>query len=195
MRKFRTLKAFKKFLDDHGVDYSAWGTGPTKTVRELWEEHINGETLFVIERGTLVRHVRRVQILITFVDGAGTEWILVEERQVFANGSIREPTRRWSVSEKLLKGEKPIDGAKRGALSEIQVRLRKKALTPLGEKKDKRPKPTSSYPGLPTKYHSWRYAYALTRREYKPRYVEVQPNRKTIEFGWTLATQVQRAAR
>lgn len=181
--KRKSKKELKGFLERFDIEHAKWGVGPTKSLDELLTEWENGETVFLVERGALVRCVRRVQIRIRYRMPNGQWLVLVETHQEFANGSTRKRNRKWSVVEKRLRHEKAEAAAIRGVRDELGIEVARKRFRPIG-KETERVKMTSSYPGLPTRYHSARYDLVLLESEFEEEYEEVQPGRKTTYFSW-----------
>lgn len=180
-----TLVAFKRFLDDHGIDYSKWGLGPTKTVEKLFYEYLSGESTFIVRKKRLIRVVKRVQILVYYRTRRGTLFKLIEKRQVFRNGGVRKRSRRRSLSEKMLIGELGFDAAMRALKEEIGVAgLDRMFFKKLKSIKPGKPQNSRSYPGLPSIHYGPRFKLTMPAAFYlRAGYDEVQQD-KTTEFRW-----------
>ncbi len=185
-----TLAAFKKFLDSYGVDYSAWGFGPTKTVERLFYEYLSGETTFIVRKKRLIRVVKRVQILVYYKTRKGTRLMLIEMRQVFRNGGVRKRSRRRSLSEKMLIGEQGFDAAMRALKEEIGVAgLDRMLFKKLKSIMPGKPQNSRSYPGLPSIHYGPRFKVMMPAAFYlRAGYDEVQQD-KTTEFRWRKVSQ------
>lgn len=184
-RKLTTLVAFKKFLDEHGIDYASWGEGPTKTVERLFYEYLSGETTFLIKKKRLIRIVKRVQIVVYYRSSKGTLYRLIEERQVFKNGAVRKRSRSRSLSEKMIPGERAKDAAMRAMKEEIGVAGLEPALfQKLPSIKRGKAVSSHSYPGLPSIHYGPRFKVLMPHVFYeRAGYDEVQQDKKT-EFRW-----------
>ncbi len=180
-----TLVAFRAFLDEHGIDYSTWGEGPTKTVERLFYEYLSGETTFILRKKRLLRVVKRVQILVYYKTRKGTLFKLIEKRQVFRNGGVRMRSRRRSLSEKMPVGEKGMDAAMRALKEEIGVAgLDPTVFKQLKSIRQGKPKSSRSYPGLPSIHFGPRFKVMMPSAFYeRAGYDEVQQD-KTTEFRW-----------
>ena len=184
-RKITTLPAFRRFLKRHGIDFSKWGRGATKTVERLFHEYLSGETTFVFKKKHLVRVVRRVQILMYHRTKKGIRYYLIEKRQVFRNGSVRVRSRTRSLSEKMTPTEDALITALRALKEELGVvGIDPRRLVRLKAAKRRRPWQSDSYPNLPSEHYGPRFKLELPARWYKREgYEEVQPD-KTTEFRW-----------
>jgi hypothetical protein len=171
-------------LSRRGVPVDEWGTAGAKAVRHLLLELREDDCRLSELDGFLVRHVRAVELTVT-----ARRWLLrfrlVEERQLL--GADRTERRRnlpYSVGEKVKAGEGSLDAARRGLLEELGiadlVRLRQTGYSLAGS-----PRPSPSYPGLPTSYAFYRFTCRLPRRLVKSAYREETPDLVT-EFRWKL---------
>eukprot|EP01026_Neomeris_dumetosa_P034096 TRINITY_DN2738_c0_g1_i1.p1 TRINITY_DN2738_c0_g1~~TRINITY_DN2738_c0_g1_i1.p1 ORF type:complete len:227 (+),score=21.45 TRINITY_DN2738_c0_g1_i1:77-757(+) len=113
-----TTSQLESWLNSNGVDTQEWGTGPTKTVQELFEEVQLGETqLMLSEEGNVQRFVRIA--IVDIKNDAGQT--LMEFKQVLPNGHERQ--RGLMLSEKLLRDEEWEVGAKRGIQEELSTAM------------------------------------------------------------------------
>lgn len=190
----KTRTTLRKLLRAGGVDDSPFGVGPTKSIDELLEEWKLRETEFVFEGDVLIRRVRRAQVRILFKDADGVWHVLVETLQRFSNGSTRKRRRKWSVVEKRIGDEASLAAAKRGVKDELGVEVSEKRFRRLGKVVEKA-EPSSSYPGLVTRYVSTRYELVFSPEEFRKKYTEVQPGKKTTYFSWKPAEGKQKRKR
>ncbi|MES2931539.1 MAG: hypothetical protein V4682_02450 [Patescibacteria group bacterium] len=186
--KVKSLKSLRRLLKRHGVNYADWGAGYTKTPQELMKETRLGESLFLIKRGKLRRQARHSQAAITcLVDGV--LYTLVEDRQVFANGTVRYRQSGRSVSEKIQSGE----SSKAAMIRGIQEELGLTDYTGAGLVREiRRPRKRSSdsaesYPGLAVDHIEFQFTWAMPIMYFcADGYVEVK-KRKTTYFIWKVA--------
>ncbi|MDP3402357.1 MAG: hypothetical protein Q8S35_00150 [bacterium] len=186
--KVKSLKSLRALLKRHGVNYADWGVGYTKTPQELMKEVRLGESLLLIKRGMLRRQARHSQASITcMVDGILYE--LVEDRQVFANGTVRRREGGRSVSEKIQSGESPKAAMIRGIHEELGL------VDYTGEglvREIRRPRRRSndsaeSYPGLAVDHIEFQFSWAMPLKYFcADGYVEVK-RRKSTYFVWKVA--------
>eukprot|EP01023_Acetabularia_acetabulum_P023116 TRINITY_DN2269_c0_g1_i1.p1 TRINITY_DN2269_c0_g1~~TRINITY_DN2269_c0_g1_i1.p1 ORF type:complete len:227 (-),score=5.77 TRINITY_DN2269_c0_g1_i1:309-989(-) len=142
------------WLNQNGIDTSAWGHGATKTVEELFEEVQLGESsLQLCELGTALRCVRIAVVEIKNQNGQ----ILTEYKQVLPNG--HERFRGLKLSEKLLQDEHWEQGVRRGVLEELgpaisdsQNILQNLTLIPESYQQQYEERVSNSYLGLKSRY-------------------------------------------
>lgn len=163
-----------------GVDTAAWGTCEAKTIGHLLAELRDGDCELIEDQTGLARRVRNVWVdLHAAID---TERLrLVERRQVFADGRVRERTLPASLGEKCKIGEDPADAARRGVAEELGIAapLRLVATPPRDN-----PATARSYPGLRTIYDTYWFAGELDAADFVvDGYVDVQSD-KTTYFEW-----------
>ncbi|PON16156.1 hypothetical protein C2W62_19960 [Candidatus Entotheonella serta] len=136
--------ALNTLLTAAGVDTSRWGRENTKSVDDLWAEIAAGESRI------------RTQPLLRVVAGAVSVLIrrgscmLIETRQVFASGMIRQ--RNIPPAEKMLPGERPIDAAIRCLSEELGVMRHDIESVASMSPPRHEVSPSPSYPGLLTSY-------------------------------------------
>ena len=92
------------------VDLSQWGNGGTKSVQDLLDEVLKGESELRSDGSRVVR-VAKVRIH----DGGGNE--LINTLQVLSNGQVKERNRQ--LSEKFGPFESPVEAATRGICEEL----------------------------------------------------------------------------
>lgn len=167
-------------LRAHGVSAAKWGRGPAKTAGNLLAElRDNDCELFVDDLG-LARGVRHVWIDV-FADLGGTRRHLVERRQVFSDGRIRQRSLPASLGEKCKIGEDPWVAARRGIAEELGITA---AIDMTGAQPRENPVGRQSYPGLRTVYRTYWFITELAPADYNAEgYVEVQTDKRTY-FEW-----------
>ncbi len=109
-----TLEALRASLLASGIALERWGTGQAKSLENLWEEILIGETQIQVDP---LRRVLAgvVQIIIRRDDGR----ILIEEEQVLEDG--RRRARNIPPAEKMLAGETYADAVRRCLREELRV--------------------------------------------------------------------------
>jgi hypothetical protein len=171
------------WLAEYGVAVDDWGSGEAKSVLDLSRELEAGESWFTEGGGAIVRHVQVAEVRVeTTRDGRRLR--LVEQEQRFEDGRTRKRTgRTWrSLAEKLIRGEEPIDAARRGVEEELgitePVEFEAKWTERLG------PAPSGSYPDLPTLYTFHLFAVELPPHLFETTYVESGQS-ATTTFAWS----------
>lgn len=131
------------WLTRNGIDISAWGTGSSKTLTDLWHELNCGE--IILHEYPPLRVVNVVQVIIRRNDR-----ILVETEQVLRNG--RKRRRNQPPAEKFKPGETYQDAAKRCLQEELGIDARLIKIRPETHRQIKTYSHSFSYPGLPSLY-------------------------------------------
>jgi hypothetical protein len=171
----------KDLLEEHGFDTSRWGEGPTKTVDALWEEVDLGETEILEAGGEIIRRTRvvGVDVFAKFEDGQA--YRLVEEKQVYSNGSERRRELITSLGEKVKSGEDPEAAVRRAVAEELgitsltDVELLKELIVE---------KASLTYNGLATQLLLRLAKVTISEEAFDPQgYTEVQPD-KSVHFKW-----------
>jgi hypothetical protein len=170
-------------LNKHGIPTDKWGIGGAKSVVSLQREINSGETTLVTStNGELIRKVIVASADIYYNGPDGSRYKLVESQQVFSNGATRIRNQRRSVSEKIVKGEKPIDAIHRGILEELGINV--DTITIQFTETELEEINSPSYPGLKSQYQTYGYQVYLTDDQYNPDgYIETQKD-KTTYFYW-----------
>ena len=137
------INELEKWLAQRGIDTSEWGTGNTKSVKNLWYEFKEGD--MALRDNPLLRVVHVVQVIIRRQNK-----ILIEAMQEFDDGSRRY--RNQPPSEKMKSSESPTDAALRClweelGINEIDVTFDQSSYKQIQAQAD-----SPSYPGLPTQY-------------------------------------------
>ena len=164
----------KKLLES--LPIAQYGKGQAKTVKQMIEEIESGESQIIWENGKPIRVINLVCVEVVSEDG---EQQLVEEKQVFSDGRVRERG-IWGVSEKLKPNEEPYEGAIRAMKEELGVENCSIQFDSIEKEENESP----SYPGLLTRYLKLNYQARVWDEDYKPEgYVEKQKD-KTTYFVW-----------
>lgn len=149
-REFQSPDELGAWLAASGIDVSSWGEKQSKTLADLWREHLGGESAFIDDPPS--RLIEVAQLTIRRGDA-----VLIEIEQVFADG--RRRSRLRPPSEKLARGERPRSAALRClreelGLSPAEVVIESEHVT-MEAVTD-----SPSYPGLPTRYRF--YSFEMT---------------------------------
>lgn len=154
-----------------------------KDVSSLYNEIKNNECVLEIgKNGDLLRRVDVVMVKCFYTDRDGNRFQLVEEKQVFKNGKIRERGFDY-VAEKLQAGENPEQSALRGLEEELQVSGPDIELTSMQDQNASDTKESPSYLGISSVYTKHVFSCNIPDKHYHENYVEVQPD-KTNYFKW-----------
>jgi hypothetical protein len=172
------LTDLKTKLDEYGIDTTRFGRGNAKTLEHLLAEVESGESELAERCGKIVRHLAVLNISI-FTDVGGRR-CLVEDRQEFADGRVRRRKLSSSVSEKLHKGESPLDSIGRALEEELRIR-NFSILSPLTESSETSESP--SFPGLLSEYLIYKIDVLIDQNDYKETYRETQVDKSTF-FVW-----------
>lgn len=163
-----------ELLDQYGVDHSHFGQGEAKTIAHLLKELREGECQL---RPTAEGKLERL-VLGSCVDVYHQGLHLIEEKQVFRDGRVRERDIYTSIGEKLHPGEDPRAAAERALQEELgideplQLRYRERHVKQVGF--------SQSYPGLHTCYEMEVFEVELPESQFvADGYVEEQADKST----------------
>ena len=179
---FKEILDLKKALVEAGIPVEEWGTGKAKTINHLFDEINAGECTLVRQEGKLIRTLRSLAINVFYRTPAGNRIILVEDKQVFTDGRVRQRSLESSLGEKLVPSEIPEHVVRRTILKELGIEgvfgfTAERPWT-------KGPVVSLSYPGLETFYQFFAFSVDLPDEFYRPEgYVEIQRD-KTTYFVW-----------
>jgi hypothetical protein len=169
-------------LSQYRIPFQQWGQGTSKTLDHLVKEIEDGESVFIEEKGQLIRLISVLGIKVTCILGHDT-FVLVEDRQVFKDGRTRQ--RNFipdSVSEKLKGDEIPDAQAVRRALKE-ELRVTDIRDVSIGERMVEE-KESQSYPGLITRLTIHKFKAEIWAIGFQAAgYQEIQAD-KTTYFVW-----------
>ena len=159
----------RSWLDEHKVPIDLWGTGPFKSVGNLWAEVKQGECTLTYEEGRALRELRVVKMRV--LHPTSTQH-LIEQKQTLANG--KEKIRGGVPGEKLMHDEMAEVAAVRGVQEELgwEVVGAPRLLHTSAEVK-----PSESYPGLMSRYTFYEYALnvrGLPEEHLKPAFRTVE---------------------
>ena len=171
------------FLAFHGVDTAAFGVGTAKSLAQLAGEIAAGESVLSLdEDGRVVRDAAGACVNVYHRTADGRLLRLVEDRQELANGLVRRRDLNSSIGEKLMRGERPLAGARRALREELGLDVD----PPLrADYLMLRVTDSFSYPGLRSRYAITYFRCTLDDDAYRPEgYVEVQPDKHNF-FCWT----------
>lgn len=173
--------ALEALLRSYGFDTTQWGEGATKTVSALWEEIAEGETDMIEVDGELIRrtYVAAVDVAATLSDGS--HYKLREDRQVFANGSVRRRNLMTSLAEKIKPQEETKFAVVRALQEELGIEKPAKVTLAGTQLLDKN---SQTFGGIRTQLELSFAAVVIDEADFDPDgYVERQPD-KTIYFKW-----------
>ncbi len=171
-------------LKSHGIDTSTWGTGSAKTVDHLLKEVSDGEVELVERNGQLYRELTLVNVDVVYTDEDNQQLHLVEDKQVFNDGRVRN--RKGivgaSLSEKIKSEENRPEAAIRALKEELGIEIGDNEMSSYDTIDDTFESP--SYPGLQTHYQGEKFRIVLHSDQFKSGgYVEVQKDKNTY-FVW-----------
>ena len=174
------IQSLITLLSENNVDPSPFGQGEAKTLAHLLKEVEEGETVFEVEGGVL----RRVISLVSIQIQSPFEETLVEDRQVFVDGRVRERG-LTALAEKFKPGEDPLKAARRALQEELGLSAEiAESLAFLEGGTEEKVKTSPSYPGLISVYRVTNLSVELPVVAYDPNgYIERQPDKSTY-FLW-----------
>lgn len=143
MSEIDGVATLESWLEQAGIDTTAWGKCQAKSVDALWKELKQGE--ITLQREPLLREVEVVQIIIR-----RDAFVLLEVEQELGNGEHR--SRNIFPSEKLRSGEDFLTAAKRGLQEEMDLNPQTVIFLSHSYKKKQHTNSSPSYPNLPTRY-------------------------------------------
>ncbi|MFC1850973.1 NUDIX domain-containing protein [candidate division CSSED10-310 bacterium] len=142
---FKNIAELQEWLAAQKIDTAAWGVGAAKSVSELWQEIMVGETTILNEPP--VRVVRGVvQVMIR----NGSK-ILIEREQEFAHNQKRY--RNTPPAEKMKPAESYTATVLRCMSEEFGIKPETIEIREETYRQRREMKESSSYPGLLTLYH------------------------------------------
>jgi hypothetical protein len=147
-----------KSLSAAGIDLTKWSPElGTKSIEDLQIEIDTGETQLQSIEGILTRVVKVVNVTVR-VEIGDRSFILVEDKQIFFTGAIRERGLKC-LAEKIINNEPPEIAARRALREEIGLDFEGE-LVSIGEEIQQQSSP--SYPGLSTQYQIFNYQIVLS---------------------------------
>lgn len=159
-----------KVLRDNGINIDNWSHEfGTKNIINLQAEIDSGEAKLESIDGILTRVVSVVTILVNVRLGDRL-FILIEDKQIFFTGAIRQRGLK-GISEKIKLGETPLIAAQRALQEEVGLDFDGEWIS-LGEELKQQNSP--SYPGLSSCYQIFNYQIVLSAADLsKLRFAEV----------------------
>jgi hypothetical protein len=176
-----SYEEFSRCLRDCNIPLDLWGMGVAKTVSDLRNEIIAGESVLTIDAlGNLIRSVNVTWLDVIYIDG-DTIYILKEDRQEYSDGRIRQRNLSTSLGEKMLPYETPHEAAYRALSEEIGVTSVEGLYTIGSSKTIHTP---DAYPGLISNYVNESYVAVIGEQDFNPDgYIERQES-KTNYYVW-----------
>lgn len=138
-----SLVDLQVWLSRNDIPCASWGSGGTKTVKNLWDEVRSGETRLVENPCS-----RQVAVVKVEIEVAGRR--LVEAEQLMVNGAKRK--RNSPPTEKMKPGESASDAALRCVVEELGVEAGEFSVAAESVLVTTERQESPSYPGLPTEY-------------------------------------------
>ena len=166
-----------QLLLENGINIDNWSHDRgNKTITDLQTEIELGESSLESIDGTLARIVKVVKIVVNVRLG-DREFILVEDKQIFFTGAMRQRGIE-NLSEKIKPDETPVQAAYRALKEEIGLDFDGEIL-PQGEETHQQNSP--SYPGLNSCYQMFNYQIILTIADLdRIRFSEVQQDKISL---------------
>jgi hypothetical protein len=164
-------------LSENGIDIENWSHDRgNKSISDLQTEIEAGEATLETIDGILTRVVKVASVSVNVWLGEKL-FLLVEDKQIFFTGAIRERQRK-SLSEKLYANETPISAARRVLKEEICLDYLGELIS-IGEEVQQQNSP--SYPGLNSIYQIFNYQIFLTAADLQAlRFAEIQADKISL---------------
>jgi len=181
--QFSSENDLVNFLIANDIPVEQWGKGAAKTVKHLYNEILEKESVLSYIDGKLIRSIEFVSAQI-FYDSPGGVLKLVEEKQIFKDGRVRSRYLESSVSEKMKADEGPRNSIIRGIEEELKISISMDQIEANGNIDET--EESNSYPGLLTRYNGYKYKIELRSHQYRPEgYIEHQRDKSTY-FKWEI---------
>lgn len=160
-----------------GIDLDQWSPDlGTKSVQDLQVEIDTGETQLQSITGILTRVITVVNITVRVEIGTQS-FILVEDKQIFFTGAIRERGLKC-LAEKVKNDEPPEIAARRALREEIGLNFERELIS-IGDEVKQQSSP--SYPGLSTQYQLFNYQIVLAVADLNQiRFAEIQTGKMSL---------------
>ncbi len=139
MKNFEDYQELVQWLADKKIQYKKWGQGESKTIDNLWQEYVHGESSFYDNPPGRV--VEIVQIIIL-----RDQKILLEVEQEFVDG--RRRSRNRPPSDKIKPGEDIHKAALRCLYEELGLNPGQITIDNDSYKEKQKTIDSPSYPGL-----------------------------------------------
>jgi N12 class adenine-specific DNA methylase/predicted kinase len=175
-------------LESHGIDTAAYGQGEAKPLATLLKELQEGEAQLVERDGQLIRRVSALGVDV-YANVGSARLKIKEDRQVFADGRVRQRELPRSLGEKLKAGEDPAESVGRALAEELGI-TEFQTIEPVTEKTIERE--SGSYPGLASEYRAFDTAVLVAPSQFKPQGYEEKQAEKTNYYAWEYAGRAER---
>ena len=173
---FENEEEFNRKLVEFSMNTEKW----IKSASALYKEIVQGDCILGIEDEKLHRSVNVIQVKCFYTNEQGEQFQLIEVKQVFKNGTIRERGHKF-LAEKLQIGESPEQGALRGLFEELQISDVK--VVPIPTENSFKKQESLTYIGLSCSYNTYVFSCEIPKSLYKSSYIENQDDKDTF-FEW-----------
>ncbi len=185
---FTTLESLHQWLLTINIDLDRWSSGQAKSVKNLFNEIVTGESSIQLQPP--LRVVKVVQVLVRNADK-----FLLELGQELDDKRLRK--RKIPPSEKLKPGEDCLIAARRCLVEELQIQPDKIILLTEQCKPVYRYRNSRSYPGLRTKYVVYRVEVIVKDLPSNDFWTDEKSNQGTQEiirrhfWGWRTLKKIK----
>jgi nicotinamide mononucleotide (NMN) deamidase PncC len=167
-------------LERYHIDLNTWGSrNSAKDVEDLLAEINDGEATLVEENGKLLRHTKVCRVLISGIADDGSQYRLVEDRQIFKSGDVRRRPTPWAVWEKIVGSADPEQSALRGIDEELSLNVPSLEHGPISLNSEA----PMDYPGISTELTCYDFKLELRNPDLLAGFQESQ-TKKTTQFVW-----------
>ena len=175
------LNELKAILERHKIPTESWGRGEAKTLSHLLAE-IHGEEVVLQEESDRLLRVIATVMLDVYCAVGNKVLVLKEDRQIFHDGRCRSRSLNTSLGEKMKRGEKAEEAARRALREELCI-TENLPFTQTSEPRTESA-PSRSFPGLLTMNTHYTFKVSLPQNHYRAEgYIERQSD-KTTYFVW-----------
>ena len=141
--EFADAEALACWLCAHGVDIANWGRAQAKSVNDLWQELVLGESR--LQAAPVMRLVDVTNLLV-----CQNGYMLRESKQELGNGQVRH--RDMPPAEKMRPGEDALVTARRCLYEELNLDEQALVTEPLLVQTQTNQLDSPSYPSLPSRF-------------------------------------------
>lgn len=176
------INEIEQMLTDNNIDYSNWWTGSTKSLESLLNEINDWESSLEVVKGILTRVVKVVWAEVKYESSENKKFRLIEEKQVFKNGSERTRDYGWyPLWEKMKMDEEPIGAMRRWIQEELWIM---DIIDIEYDEENEDLRKSKGYPDLLSQYIRYYFTINLRDNQFnKDWYIEIQEDKKTY-FSW-----------
>jgi 8-oxo-dGTP pyrophosphatase MutT (NUDIX family) len=168
-------------LNAHDIPLDLWGKNDAKTIGHLLRELESGEITLTKEGDSLLRNAIGSALNVYYQENEETLY-LKETKQVFKDGRTRTRDLTTSIGEKAKPGEDPLETAQRALSEELGI-SENLLLTP-EPTEIKGPIPSTSYPGLISRFIIYKYKTFIPAHLFKAEGYKEEQEDKTNYFEW-----------